>query len=94
MKPEEHYDVFVVPSNGAYIVYAPLAGRAIYVNADSVRQLRAYLRTGDSHCVDETLVRSIGGLEWLRRSRTPVLSGPCRRHVRPGGYSSGRSSDA
>ena len=45
-------DVFLVPTEDNYLVYAPLVGRLARVNAAAASQLGDYLRTGDEDAVD------------------------------------------
>lgn len=75
-------NVFAVPHGGAYIVYAPLAGRIVHANAECVAQLRRYLETGDERVVDEKVTRRLGGLSWLDRDDEPKLL-PVDRHYHP-----------
>lgn len=58
-------DVFVLPHEDGYLVYAPLAGRIIYANADCVAQIQAYVRTGEPASVDPAVTEQLGGLAWL-----------------------------
>jgi len=65
-------NVFAVPHDGSYIVYAPLAGRIVHANGECVSQLRRYLENHDSTGVDETIIRRLGGLSWLEGQGEPI----------------------
>ena len=69
---DQRNNVFAVPHDGGYIVYAPLAGRIVHANGDCVAQLRRYLENHDSAEVDETIVRRLGGLSWLEGHGEPI----------------------
>jgi len=75
-------NTFVVPHEDGYLVYAPLAGRVVRVNAQCVAQLKRYLETRDSAVVDRSVVDSIGGLGWLHPSPCPIPL-PVDRHYHP-----------
>ncbi|HNX49169.1 MAG TPA: radical SAM protein [Thermoanaerobaculaceae bacterium] len=82
MPASSHRDVFALPHDGGYLVYAPLAGRVLRVNAASVRQLKTYLASGDATAVDPELVKRLGGLRWLDSPVAPVPL-PADRHYHP-----------
>jgi uncharacterized protein len=75
-------NVFAVPHDGGYIVYAPLAGRIIHANGECVAQLRRYIETRDPSVVGEAVVRRLGGLGWLDDPAEPVPL-PFDRHYHP-----------
>jgi len=77
-------DVFLVPSEGSYLVYAPLAGKVARVNAAAASQLGDFLRTGDSGSVGAPVREALGGLEWLgARAAAAPCPLPGDRHFHP-----------
>lgn len=72
MHPSPQSQVFVLPHDDGYLVYAPLAGRVVFVNAACAEQLREYLLTGDPAAVSADVRASLGGLEWLSAVPVPV----------------------
>ena len=79
---EGNRNVFAVPHEDGYIVYAPLVGRVLFANGDCVAQLKSYLETGDPRRVDRKVVAQVGGLDWLDYDRAPVPL-PADRHFSP-----------
>jgi len=79
---DQRTNVFAVPHDGGYIVYAPLAGRIIHANGECVAQLRRYVETRDPSVVGEAVVRRLGGLGWLDDPAEPVPL-PFDRHYHP-----------
>lgn len=69
-------EVFALPHEGGFLLYAPLAGRVVHANAGCVAQIQRYLKSGDSSEVDADVVSRLGGLEWLEASPPPVPAGP------------------
>lgn len=65
MPRAEAKDIFVLPHQGQYIIYAPLASRVVRANADCVAQLKRYLHSGDPADVEPDLIAQLGGLGWL-----------------------------
>lgn len=75
-------DVFLLPHNGGYMVYAPLASRLVYANADCAAQLRSYLATGNAEEVSPEVRTQLGGLDWLTSPKPPFPL-PIDRHFHP-----------
>jgi len=75
-------NVFLLPHNGGYMVYAPLASRLVYANANCATQLRSYLATGNAEEVSPEVRKQLGGLDWLASPRAPVPL-PVDRHFHP-----------
>jgi len=75
-------DVFLLPHNGGYMVYAPLAGRVVHANADCASQLRSYLASGNAEDVSLAVRSRLGGLDWLHSPKQPFAL-PTDRHFHP-----------
>ncbi|HUJ10662.1 MAG TPA: radical SAM protein [Verrucomicrobiae bacterium] len=82
MQLVNQHDVFAIPHRDGYLVYAPLAGRVVYANANCVAQLRGYLETGERDAVDPQIRTRLGGLDWLNVDRRPEPL-PSQRPFRP-----------
>ena len=78
VKQEYAYqDVFAIADGDAFIIYAPLAGRVFRVNGECLRQIQAYVQTGDVTVMDASLYRDLEELRWLNFLR-PVPMPPDR----------------
>jgi len=58
-------NIFVLPNNGRYLVYAPLRGLVFEANAEAVAQLRECCETGDLRALDADLAQALGGVDWI-----------------------------
>lgn len=82
MRLASAHNVFAVPHERGFIVYAPLANRIVWANASCVAQLKRYLETRDPSSVDAPLATRLGGLGWLDGRSVPVAL-PVDRHFHP-----------
>ena len=82
MTIERATEVFLLPRETGFIVYAPLAGRAVHANGECAAQLKRYLETGDPGMVSPQIVEQLGGLNWLH-SRSAPIPLPVDRHYHP-----------
>lgn len=58
-------NLFIIPDNGKYILYAPLAGKLMLLNARCAEQIQAYWKSGDQTLVDPAIREQIGGFDWM-----------------------------
>lgn len=82
MKAQSPSNVYCLPHQEGYLIYAPFARRVAYVNAACAAQIQRYLTTGNIQEVHPDVIAKLGGVAWLEPPQLPFALPP-DRHYHP-----------